>query len=274
MNNPELYAKSNPFQIRDAKMVLGSFRPQMEDTTDTDSILDIGCGVGDVTSTIIKPLFPKCRRIVGIDKSPEMVEFARLNNSQEKITYQQLDISTDIENFKNTWGCFSRIFSFYCLHWIKDHKKVLQNISKLLSTDGECLLVFVAQCPVFELYEIMSAIPKWKNYMNDAENFVPNTQHSLQPAFDFSKLMKESGLEVLDCETLHMEFTFNSIDILKNCYCAISPFVSRISDQEKDSYISESLKILSALATHERDPNDNEGYGFSYKLMIARGRKL
>ncbi|XP_023236906.1 juvenile hormone acid O-methyltransferase-like [Centruroides sculpturatus] len=274
MNNPELYAKSNPFQLRDAKMVLSSFAPQMEETTDTDSILDIGCGVGNVTNTILRPIFSKYRRIIGVDKSTEMVDFARRHNAQDKIAYERLDICEDVENFKNTWGCFSKIFSFYCLHWIKDHRKVLKNIDKLLSTNGECLLVFVAQCPVFELYEIMATLPKWKNVMNDVENFIPDTQHSLQPVFDFSKLMKESGLEVLSCETMHMEFTFNSIDILKNCVCAISPFVSRIPEHDKESYISDSLKILSALATHERDANDNEGYGFSYKLMIARGRKL
>lgn len=72
MIDPDLYTKSNPFQLRDASQVLGVYRKKI-DTDDSDIILDIGCGTGDVTTKIIAPAIGRFEFLLGVDKSVDMV---------------------------------------------------------------------------------------------------------------------------------------------------------------------------------------------------------
>ncbi|KAG8175589.1 hypothetical protein JTE90_013408, partial [Oedothorax gibbosus] len=167
MNDPELYSRASPFQIRDASQVLGVYRKKMggEVGDGTDTILDIGCGTGDVTSGILAPAIGRFEMLLGVDKSRDMVGYAQQHNSSDNIHYEVLDIAGDVEGFAADWGTFSRIFSFYCLHWVSDLKRALANVRRLLRPRGECMLVFVGQCPVFEMYARMAEMPKWKDYM-------------------------------------------------------------------------------------------------------------
>lgn len=72
MIDPELYARSNPFQVRDASQVLGLYKKRM-DSDGSDVILDIGCGTGDVTSKILAPALGRFELLLGVDRSFEMV---------------------------------------------------------------------------------------------------------------------------------------------------------------------------------------------------------
>ncbi|GBM24559.1 Juvenile hormone acid O-methyltransferase [Araneus ventricosus] len=94
-----------------------------------------------------------------------MVEYAQQHYENESIFFEFLDIAGDVADFRDEWGTFSKVFSFYCLHWVKNIKKALANIQSLMKNGGETLLVFVAQCPVFEMYERMAENERWKSYM-------------------------------------------------------------------------------------------------------------
>lgn len=75
MNDPELYSRASPFQIRDATQVLGAYRKNMDEPDGTDVVLDIGCGTGDVTSRILGPAIGRFEMMLGVDKSPDMVSW-------------------------------------------------------------------------------------------------------------------------------------------------------------------------------------------------------
>lgn len=273
MNNPTLYAQSNPFQMRDASHVLKMHKELTSKLPEV--ILDIGCGTGDVTTQILAPNCSSQSIIVGVDISPKMVNYARQHNQEkENIHYEILDISGDISDFLEDWEGFTKIFSFYCLHWIKDHKKALENINSLLLKDGKCLLVFVAQCPVFEMYEKMAENPKWQIYMKDVNEYIPRTQNMMQPAFHFTQMMEEAGFSNVDCTTLARSFAFSSTKMLKDSVVAINPFLTRIPNEERDEYITECIKTLSAIKNKEGIVNKNESCCFSYKLIVASATKI
>lgn len=274
MNNPALYSRANPLQVRDASMALKAYLKDSKNIMEGDSILDIGCGSGNVTSQVLAPSFQNYSKIVGVDISEEMIHFAQEQFSEERIHYNVLDIAADVTDFRAFWGGFSKIFSFYCLHWIKDHRKALENIKYLMKAGGECLLVFVAQCPVFEMYEILAENTRWAEYMQDVNNFIPSTQHSLQPAFYFSQLMQNVGLHVMSCETVEQSFTFPSVHVLKDCMCAVNPFINRIPKEQQSDFITDCLRTLAVLRSQSTSDNENQGHSFGYKLLIARARKL
>ncbi|XP_015910904.1 juvenile hormone acid O-methyltransferase [Parasteatoda tepidariorum] len=272
MNDPALYIKSNPFQVRDATQILGIFKKQIS-SDETDIILDIGCGPGDVTTGILKPVIGRFELLLGVDRSKSMVQYARQHCEDEDVLFEELDIAGDVTDFRDDWGTFTKIFSFYCLHWIKDIEKALSNIEYLMRKGGECLLVFVAQCPVFEMYEIMAKDDKWKTYMEDVNNFIPKTQNTAQPAFLFSQMLENAGITTINCATMNRSFAFPSTNMLQDCVVAVNPFIKRIPTQQRDEYIEECIRTLSAIRLEKGSANENEAYSFSYKLLVAHGLK-
>ncbi|XP_076310320.1 juvenile hormone acid O-methyltransferase-like [Tachypleus tridentatus] len=274
MNDPELYARAHHFQVRDARLVLQVYGQAMQETTDTDIVLDIGCGTGDVTRDIILPHCRQARYLVATDRSYSMIQFARKKSFHENICYEVLDISKNVCNFKSKWGNFSKIYSFYCLHWVKNMKTAVDNISSLLVKGGECLLAFVAQCPVFEMHEHLAQMDKWKTYMQDVQQYLPDTHRNAQPAFLFSSYLMESGLEVVMCDLVSMSFTFPNTEVIKESLDATSPFTKHLPDHLKQDYTEDCIRFLQTHARTEVDDNDNEGIQFSYKLIVAHARKV
>ncbi|KAL1486389.1 hypothetical protein MTO96_046984 [Rhipicephalus appendiculatus] len=61
-----------------------------------------------------------------------------------RIEYDHLDISGDVDKFIAKYGTFDRIYSFFCLNWVRDQGQAMRNLSSLLSSGGESVLVFPA----------------------------------------------------------------------------------------------------------------------------------
>ena len=124
MNNPELYSKVNGLTHRDVKKLLEEFSDVIQWRNDgTDSVLDIGCGSGDVTSNILDAIMPKSFKCLkGIDKSLKMVQYANDHYKSSKVFFEQWDVTGEVNNEMEQQ--FNHIFSFYTLHWVQDQKFV------------------------------------------------------------------------------------------------------------------------------------------------------
>lgn len=87
-----------------------------------DSVIDVGCGDGDITVNILLKRFSSdCGRVLGVDISPEMVKHARANYENDTVSFQQMDIESAIDA-SDKRGVFDHVFSFDCLHWVQDQK--------------------------------------------------------------------------------------------------------------------------------------------------------
>lgn len=131
---------------------------------DNQNFLEIGCGPGDFTKEYLLPSCPPCRRIVAGDVSKDMLEYAKEHFSHPKILHEFLNIEEDVSQFVAKHGQFRRVYSFFCLHWMKDLAGSLRNISKLMSPDGECLVVFIARHPYYPLRRELFSMERWKVY--------------------------------------------------------------------------------------------------------------
>lgn len=121
MDNPELYTNHRDIQEVTIEKVFRNYFTFIEQKDKIVRIADVGCGTGELTDTFLFSRFPNAKEIIGFDISRKMIDFARQQNKNTKITYEILDIgSQDIPNeFK---GQFDIIFSSFCLHWIFDQK--------------------------------------------------------------------------------------------------------------------------------------------------------
>ncbi|KAL1485890.1 hypothetical protein MTO96_047182 [Rhipicephalus appendiculatus] len=93
------------------------------------------------------------RRIIAVDSSISMIDYAKENYAHEKIVYAHLDIDNDVTAFKKKHGAFQRVYSLKTLHWSRDLHRSLDNITQLLAPGGECMLYFHAKTFLFESFQ-------------------------------------------------------------------------------------------------------------------------
>lgn len=110
-----------------------------------ERILDLGCGDGGLTAILANSV--PAGSVLGIDSSENMIETAKRHES-ENLHFEKMDIS-DL-NFNDE---FDMIFSNAALHWVKDHRSLLNNAQKALRKDGKILWDFASDgnCSCFSL---------------------------------------------------------------------------------------------------------------------------
>ncbi|KAL1425218.1 hypothetical protein MTO96_019371 [Rhipicephalus appendiculatus] len=171
------YSKSNTLQRRFNSLVLDVYQTRfISKPRETLQVLDVGCGTGDFTRDVILPHCLPCRRIVGVDSSGEMIEHAQRYSANEKLDFRVLDICDNVTDFLDEFGQFDRVYSFYCLHWAEDLGFALNNVAKLMTQTGECLLVFYASHESAPIWRALASMDRWKKYSEVLLKFVPKSQ--------------------------------------------------------------------------------------------------
>jgi trans-aconitate 2-methyltransferase len=156
--NPDAYAKSSSAQKKWAEELISKMHIRGD-----ERILDIGCGDGKITAQIAS-LLPR-GSVVGIDNSPDMIDFARRAfppSSWPNLSFQFGDAS-DIR-YENE---FDLVVSFACLHWILDHGPVLDGIKRSLKSGGRLFLQFGGEGNAEEILEVVNKMiseDRWAKY--------------------------------------------------------------------------------------------------------------
>jgi 2-polyprenyl-3-methyl-5-hydroxy-6-metoxy-1,4-benzoquinol methylase len=100
-------------------------------------VLDIACGVG-YGSEILCRENSIIDEIVGVDISPEAIEYAKIHYRYEK-TYYYKDNALD-ENLPNKYGEFDTILSFETIEHFEEDEIFIDNLYKMLKPDGTLLI--------------------------------------------------------------------------------------------------------------------------------------
>lgn len=129
-----------------------------------EKILDLGCGDGVLTEKLAQ--FVPDGMVLGIDASEGMIATAQ-NRVKPNLFFKQMDINT--MDFQND---FDVIFSNAALHWIKDHKRLLENSFRALKNSGVLLWDFAGDGNCSNFFDVISKLiqsEKYKHYFNDFE---------------------------------------------------------------------------------------------------------
>ena len=94
-----------------------------------EMILDIGCGDGTLTKTIMD----SGARVIGLDASEEMVESARAKGVDAFVADAQ---ALGLEEQAARFGCFDAAFSNAALHWMLDPDAVASGVLAVLKPGG------------------------------------------------------------------------------------------------------------------------------------------
>lgn len=186
-------------------------------------ILDLGCGDGKNTANIIN--YALSATILGIDRSPEMIESAREKYSSDAISFEQQDII-----YLNVKGQFDMVVSFFCLDWIKDQETLQRKIYQALKPQGQALLVIsTGKDEVAQIVERVASSDKWisllKNY---------NIPAGLHDAEDYRRYMLQAGFFIDDFDVIKIPVELPNIDLFYQFITALPLFGNVLTKKQND----------------------------------------
>ena len=101
-------------------------------------VLDVGCGVGRVSTTIAKA-FPKCR-VVGLDPDEESIRHARRDANSAGLSKRVEFVASTTAVYKSDRQ-FDLITACDCVHDFAEPVRTLQEICSLLNPEGTLFMV-------------------------------------------------------------------------------------------------------------------------------------
>ncbi|KAH7939936.1 juvenile hormone acid O-methyltransferase [Rhipicephalus sanguineus] len=269
--NSKLYASNDDHQRELNLKVLDLFQMAFASKVCEDyQFLDIGCGTGDFTRDWLLPRCSPCKRIVAVDASEDMLAYARLHCAHPSVEHDYLNIGDDVNDFVKKYGKFNRIYSFFCLNWVKDQARAMKNVSTLLTTGGECLLVFPAWSPTRMLWRKVAELERWIKFSKVFEGFVSQSQDLEDDEARISyirDIVRSANLEPSTCELLYVQPNYSKPEKYIDMQLSLNPAWSLATVEEREA--------LKKDVTAEVLKWTNEGaYSARPSLYVIHARKL
>jgi trans-aconitate methyltransferase len=201
--NPADYARHSQGQQRWAKELIGLLELQP-----WESVLDLGCGDGRNTAQISR-LVPQ-GKVIGVDRSKEMVRYAREHFSSGRfpnLSFEQADAAQLPFNSQ-----FEVVFSNAVLHWVKDHPSVLSGIARSLRPRGRCVLQMGGKGNgegVIAAFDECLARPEWQpERQSDQQPY--EFPYSFHHPADYREWLNNAGLladaiELIEKDMVHSD---------------------------------------------------------------------
>jgi trans-aconitate 2-methyltransferase len=231
--NPADYARHSQGQEVLARELLTSLHLHPQ-----EHVLDVGCGDGRMTAEIAR-MVPE-GRVVGIDRSGEMVGFASEHFVLPHLSFQTADAASlpfDDE--------FDVVYSSAVLHWVQDHKSALAGIARSLRAGGRCLLQMGGKGNVVEMvkaFEQAGAKPSGFTYAFHGDD-------------EYRGMVQKAGLIVDSVELIPKDMVHASRTALTGWIrTAWQPYHQDVPEERKNEFL-ESVTDRYA----EAHPPDAEG---------------
>jgi trans-aconitate 2-methyltransferase len=241
--NPADYNKSSPVQQLWARELIAKLG-----LVGFERVIDIGCGDGKVTAAIASTV-PK-GAVTGIDSSPEMIGFAQQHFPSIRhpnLTFIQMD-ARHLTFFEE----FDIVFSNATLHWLSDHRPVLEGIERCLVKGGRVVIQMGGKGNADQIFNVLGVMlddPRWRNYFY---NF--SFTYGFFDTTEYRQLLVDADLVPVRVELIPKDMMYPSReDFAGWIRTTWLPWLSRLPESEKRVFI-EGL-INEYLATYPADPN-------------------
>ena len=203
-----------------------------------ESILDLGCGDGAVTSLLAKKM-PKAS-VVGCDISKSMIDFASkqyVPSEYPNLSFLEKD-AMDL-GFSNQ---FDRIIAINSLHWTKDQQKVLHEIHASLKPGGQALVIAAPKSAQDDLQIIcakLMASSKWSSFFKDYQPV--HTFHSQQ---EYPKMSVEAHLSIGKIQESIREVPFDNRQSLETFLSAVLTPLYHLPEESRAGFLQDLFELL------------------------------
>nr|UJH41148.1 juvenile hormone acid methyltransferase-3 [Pardosa pseudoannulata] len=243
LSDAELYSGHHKMQRHDTALFLESVVQKMDwSSQEQDVVMDIGCGPGKSSREMFLSTFPKVRKVIGVDVLEDMIEFAKKNNSHEKMEYHVANIE-DRDSILKWSKQISKVISIYCFNWLTSQRKGFENIYHMLTPGGEAALLFVLSTPFWDSYQLHYDNPKWSKYLENKPSHIPESHFKRHGATFYRNLLQEIGFKVIICEDEKRVFAYPSDEDCRNSI-SVCPLTSHIPDELKPEFQEEVMRAF------------------------------
>ncbi|WP_301676324.1 methyltransferase domain-containing protein [Methanoculleus methanifontis] len=173
-----------------------------------ERVLDLGCGEGKVTAEIAARL--SSGSVLGLDLSRDMIAFSRAHLPPE--WYPNLRfVEGDMLGLQFNEE-FDVVFSSAALHWVADHGRVFQGISRALRPGGRVFLQMGGRgnaAPILALADEMLAEEPWNELFNGLSR-----RYAFYDPEEERGWLAEARLAPVRVELIEKDMAFGQLDDL------------------------------------------------------------
>ena len=194
----------------------------------SERVLDLGCGDGALTLQMAE-LLPQ-GEAVGIDASKGMIDAAYLK-ARENLRFLLMDIN-DLAFVEH----FDIVFSNATLHWIRDHRRLLQNVRRTLHAGGRLRFNFAGDGNCSHFFKVIreaTALEEFKKYFLEFE-----WPWYMPPVDEYLALVESSGLHDARVwgENADRYFPDEEAMIRWIDQPSLVPLLAHVADRDKESF--------------------------------------
>ncbi len=226
--------------------------------TQPASVVDLGCGPGTLTATLAER-WPAAR-VVGVDRSPEMIASAR--------TLRRPGLEFVVDDVR-TWsppGPVDVVISNAALHWVPEHGPLLAAIAGWLAPGGWVAVQVPGNfgAPSHRLLAELCASPRWAGRLADAAD-----QAAVLAPAAYAELLADAGLTPDVWETTYLHRLTGQDPVLEWVRgSTLRPVLARLDAAEAAAFTAELAPRLRAAY-----PAGRHGTLFPFRRIFAVGRR-
>ncbi len=182
--NGDDYAANSEAQLQWAMDLMEKLQPCGD-----EHLLDIGCGDGKVTAMLAARL--DRGRVTGIDSSKSMIELARKSHGNRVKNLEFLLQDARSLPFAQQ---FDLVFSNAALHWIIDHRPVLEGIFRALRPGGRALAQMGGRGNAETVVRAMEEVITRKSWQRYFQNF--SFPYGFHGPEEYTGWLEEAGFTI------------------------------------------------------------------------------
>jgi trans-aconitate 2-methyltransferase len=214
-----------------------------------ETVLDLGCGDGKVTSEIAARLPEGC--VVGIDNSQVMISLAQ--SRYPPAAHPNLSFVLGDVRYLPFRDGFNAIFSNAVLHWVRDHRPVLRGIFDGARRGARAILQMGGTGNaegILAVLEEMLRAEEWRAYFRDFA-----MPYGFYGPDEYSVWLDEAGLMPRRAELIEKDMTYADRAGLEGWIRTTwLPYTQRVPADRRDEFITGLVDRYL-----EREPPDERG---------------
>lgn len=250
--NADEYARSSAVQQQWAEELIGKL-----DLHPAERVLDIGCGDGKVTAALAARV-PR-GRVVGLDNSGDMVDFARTEFPPE--SFPNLSFERGDASALPFRDAFDVVFSNAALHWVTDHRPVVAGIAAALSPGGRVLLQMGGRGNAAGVVAVMESLMAKCDWCGFFAGFA--FPYGFHGPDEYRTWLDDAGLRARRLELIPKDMVHAGRDEMAGWIRTTwLPYLNRVPEDQRPRFVDEVLDAYAAA-----HPPDDAG---AFHLAMVR----